>query len=225
MITATGKNLVRFDAVRKVYGTARHDRAALSDITFGMPRGTCAVVTGDAGSGKSTLLRLAAGLTAPTAGTVTLAGTAVGGLGRAAAGDLRRARIGYLTAEPGLVPGCSVLDNIMLPLGHSADRRQADSLMDQLGLTRVAHRVPAALSVRLRRRVALARALVIDPVLVVADEPTGGDPVALGSLVRWLRVRGHCLLIGTRDARPVSRWADQLLQLRTGRLDMSDFLE
>lgn len=214
-------DLVRFESVGKVHGTARAGRAALTDISFRMPRGACVVVTGDAGSGKSTLLRLAAGLAAPTTGTVTFAGTAVREPGAATGEPLRRGRIGFLSAQPRLVPGCSVLENITLPLGGSANldraqRGRVDALIDQLGLSRVKYRMPTELSERLRRRVALARVLVTDPELVIADEPTDGDPVTLVSLVRWLSVSGRSVLLATRDARPVARCADHLLRLSAG---------
>jgi putative ABC transport system ATP-binding protein len=215
----TGRDLIRFDSVHKTYRTARHGVPALVDVTFGIPRGGCVVVAGDAGAGKSTLLRCATGLVRPTTGQVIVAGTAVGALDPAAASKLRLRQVGYLQADPCLVPGRSVWDNIVLPPApRPVNLAWVAALVDRLGLTRLAHRSPADLSVRLRRRVALARALAADPALVVADEPTGGDPIALKSLVRWLRADRRALLVATRDAAPLSRCADQVLRLSNGRL-------
>ncbi|MFC8824288.1 ABC transporter ATP-binding protein [Streptomyces sp. NPDC057137] len=149
---------------------------ALHDVSLTVERGTFLAVMGPSGSGKSTLMHCAAGLDAPTGGSVRIDGQEIGGLNENRRTELRRERIGFVFQSYNLVPSLSVADNITLPLrlaGRAPDRQWLHALTERVGLSdRLSHR-PAELSGGQQQRAAIVRALVAKPAVVFADEPTG----------------------------------------------------
>ncbi|MFG2029712.1 ABC transporter ATP-binding protein [Streptomyces sp. NPDC048825] len=149
---------------------------ALDDVSLTVERGTFLAVMGPSGSGKSTLMHCAAGLDAPTAGSVRIDGHEIAGLNETRRTELRRERIGFVFQSYNLVPSLSVADNITLPLrlaGRAPDREWLRTLIERVGLAdRLTHR-PAELSGGQQQRAAIVRALVARPAVVFADEPTG----------------------------------------------------
>ncbi|MFC8076811.1 ABC transporter ATP-binding protein [Streptomyces sp. NPDC057307] len=149
---------------------------ALHDVSLTVERGTFLAVMGPSGSGKSTLMHCAAGLDAPTGGSVRIDGQEIGGLNENRRTELRRERIGFVFQSYNLVPSLSVADNITLPLrlaGRTPDRQWLHALTERVGLSdRLSHR-PAELSGGQQQRAAIVRALVAKPAVVFADEPTG----------------------------------------------------
>ncbi|GGJ97171.1 ABC transporter ATP-binding protein [Streptomyces camponoticapitis] len=149
---------------------------ALHDVSLTVERGTFLAVMGPSGSGKSTLMHCAAGLDAPTGGSVRIDGQEIGGLNENRRTELRRERIGFVFQSYNLVPSLSVADNITLPLrlaGRAPDREWLHTLTERVGLSdRLNHR-PAELSGGQQQRAAIVRALVAKPAVVFADEPTG----------------------------------------------------
>lgn len=149
---------------------------ALEDVSLTVERGTFLAVMGPSGSGKSTLMHCAAGLESPTSGSIRIDGQEISALDETRRTELRRERVGFVFQAYNLIPSLSVLDNILLPLrlaGRAPNRTWLDTLVQRVGLAdRLAHR-PAELSGGQQQRAALVRALVAEPAVVFADEPTG----------------------------------------------------
>ena len=197
---------------------------ALRGVSLGVLPGELVAVMGPSGSGKSTLLHLAGGLDEPTAGTVLVEGTDLGGLSRARLAALRRRSIGYVFQEFNLIPALTAAENVGLPRELDGVRlrdvrREAHAALEEVGLADEAGRFPDELSGGQRQRVAIARALVGPRRLVLADEPTGALDSRTGEWVlRLLRSRcdaGASGVLVTHEARHAA-WADRVVFLRDG---------
>jgi putative ABC transport system ATP-binding protein len=203
--------------------------AALRGVNLDVAAGEVVAVTGRSGSGKSTLLHVAAGLLRPASGTVHVLGQEVGALPDAAASSLRRKHIGLVLQHGLLVPELSVLANVTLPLVLEAthERASAQALaidwLTRLEVADLAAAFPGELSGGQSQRVAVARALVAGPALVLADEPTGsldsvGGEKLLDLLVSACRVGNRALVVVTHDNR-VAAVADREVRLLDGAVE------
>ncbi|WP_411134803.1 ABC transporter ATP-binding protein [Streptomyces sp. C10] len=202
----------------------RRGAVALHPVDLVVPRGRFLAVMGPSGSGKSTLLQCAAGLDRPTAGTVRIGGTDLSSLTEAALTRLRRERVGFVFQAHHLVPSLSVAENVALPLllgGTAGTERVRQGLAD-VGLGERGDAAPSELSGGQCQRVAVARALVTEPDIVFADEPTGSlDPATAQDVLVLLRRAvdrdGHTVVMVTHD--PVAAaWTDEALFLAGGRV-------
>jgi putative ABC transport system ATP-binding protein len=220
---------VRLDRVSKVYGRGEGAVVALDDVTLAFPSGSFTAVMGPSGSGKSTFLHTAAGLDAPTSGSVWLGGVDVGSLGEAARTVLRRDRVGFIFQAFNLLPSLTVEQNMRLPLrlaGRRPDREWVREVVERTGLeTRLRHR-PAQLSGGQQQRVAIARALLTRPEVVFADEPTGAlDSRTGGEVLGLLRhvvdALGQTVVMVTHDPLAAAR-ADRVLYLADGAVVAED---
>uniref|UniRef100_UPI002600E694 ABC transporter ATP-binding protein n=1 Tax=uncultured Corynebacterium sp. TaxID=159447 RepID=UPI002600E694 len=198
---------------------------AVENVTLTVESGEIAVVIGPSGSGKSTLLQLLAGLDRPDSGTVSIGGVDLGGLRDRALTRLRRERVGFIFQDFQLLPRMTARQNITLPLrlaGRSVDDAEVESLAETLGiLHRLDHR-PGELSGGQQQRVAVARALLGQPDIVFADEPTGAlDSATADDLVElftWAaRRRRQSFVIVTHDERIAAR-ADSVHRMTDGHL-------
>ena len=163
---------------------------ALRGVSLEVPKGQLTAVMGPSGSGKSTLMHILAGLDKPTAGEVTIAGTAISRLSDSDLTKLRRQHIGFIFQFFNLLPMLTAEENVLLPLsiaGVKPEREWVDQLIDRMGLTnRRTHR-PSELSGGQQQRVAIGRALVSRPTIVFADEPTGNlDSKTSGEILEVL---------------------------------------
>ena len=204
----------------------RH-HAVLDGITLALQSGETVALLGRSGSGKSTLLNLISGLAAPDAGHIRVEGVDVRALSERDLTLLRRRRIGFVYQFFNLITTLSVLDNVMLPL--ELDRRttredetRARALLAEAGLGGREESFPDRLSGGEQQRVALVRALIHEPALLLADEPTGNldsetGGVVLDLLDRLVQRAGHGMLLVTHS-REIARRADRILTLRDGRL-------
>jgi lipoprotein-releasing system ATP-binding protein len=202
-LTATG--------VAKDYPTRTGPLHVLRDVNLSLSRGDALAVVGPSGSGKSTLLHMLGTLDRPTAGTITLEGTDPFSLPEGELAAFRNRRVGFVFQDHHLLPQCSVLENVLVPTLVSRDTKPQDTeayarqLLDRVGLAgRLDHR-PAELSGGERQRVAVARALVLKPVLLLADEPTGNldrkNATAVGELLLELhRQENNILVVVTHSA-------------------------
>ncbi|MCO1614762.1 ABC transporter ATP-binding protein [Micromonospora tulbaghiae] len=202
---------------------------ALHDVSLTVRPGECVAVLGPSGSGKSTLLNLLAALDRPDAGTVTVAGTRLERLGEAASARFRRAHVGLVFQFFNLLDDLTVLDNVLLPAQLAgaparASRAHAASLLDSLGIARHAQAYPGRLSGGERQRVAVARALINRPALLLADEPTGALDTASGEDVRRLldelHRSGQTIVLVTHDLRLAEASAGRTIRLRDGRVEV-----
>jgi putative ABC transport system ATP-binding protein len=204
-----------------------HRRTVVESISFGIVRGELAVLRGPSGSGKTTLLALLGAMLSPTSGEVLLDGEPTSRLRESHRAEVRRSKVGFLFQDDQLIPGMSARDNILLPCipdgVELADERRADSLIERFGLEQVQGSSSEALSGGERQRVAMARALMRNPPILLLDEPTAHlDDAQARSLVQTLAslaAEDRALLVATHDPRVVA--ADgvrRVLDLAGGRL-------
>jgi len=198
----------------------------LRGITCRVPRGRCAFIVGPSGSGKSTLLYLMGALDRPTAGTIRVEGRELTAMSEREQNEYRREKIGFVFQAFNLIANLTALDNVLvpfLPVGVTPEqRRKAADLLTQVGLgDRLDHR-PKHMSGGEQQRVAIARAVIKDPVLVLADEPTGElDRKAGDEIYRILRKlqaeRRSTLVVVTHDRRFITP-EDLVLEIEDGQL-------
>jgi ABC-type lipoprotein export system ATPase subunit len=219
-----GAPVLRARGLRKEYGKGEGLVRAVDGVSLDVGRGETVAVMGPSGCGKSTLLHLLGGLDRPTGGDVWLAGQDLRRLGERGLARLRRDAIGFVFQAFHLMDELTAAENVELPAllaGRSprAARRRAAELLERVGLADRARFLPAALSGGQRQRVAIARALVSDPLVVLADEPTGNldseSTVEVLRLFESLHVAGHTLVIVTHDSR-IAATADRLIGMRDG---------
>jgi len=170
--------LIELHDVTRTYVMAGQPHTVLSGVTLTIPAGQFAAIMGPSGSGKSTLLHILGLLDRPTSGRYRLAGRDTGGLTDDDLSGLRNQAIGFVFQSFYLVPYATALDNVLLPGLYSPTpghvlRRRAEELLEKVGLTAQAGHKPSQLSGGQQQRVALARSLINDPDLILADEPTG----------------------------------------------------
>jgi putative ABC transport system ATP-binding protein len=215
--------LLRTEGLTKTYPDGRVN--ALVDVSVGIRRGEYIAIMGPSGSGKSTLLNLLGALDRPSAGEVYFEGRPLRELG-----DLdhfRSQKIGFVFQSFYLLPTLTAVENVQIPmfegpLGASARAHKAGELLAAVGMGHRAHHVPGQLSVGERQRVAIARALANDPVLLLADEPTGNLDSHTAAEVLDLfaalhRDRGMTLAVVTHSAEVAER-AERVVRLRDGRV-------
>ncbi|MEW5960015.1 MAG: ABC transporter ATP-binding protein [Chloroflexota bacterium] len=196
---------------------------ALDEVTLTVARGEWLGVMGPSGSGKTTLLNLIGCLDRPSAGRLVVAGSDVTTLDQAGLTRFRREHIGLVFQQFHLVPYLTALENVMLAqYFHSlADEAEARGAMERVGLGDRLHHLPAQLSGGEQQRVCIARALINQPTLILADEPTGNldqsNEERVMTLLRELHGAGHTLIVVTHDPL-IGRLADRLVYLDHGRV-------
>jgi len=220
--------VIEFRNVRKLYPQGTRQIAALDGVSLKIDRGGFTCLTGPSGSGKSTFLHLAGGLDLPTSGEVLLEGTATSSRNDDDLTLLRRRRLGFVFQFFNLIPSLSVAENVALPLllegGRPADvEGRVAPLLERVGLAARRASAPDELSGGEMQRVAVARALVADPAIVLADEPTGNLDSATGRGILELlhavaREDGRTVVVVTHDP-SAARFADRLVRLRDGRVE------
>jgi ABC-type lipoprotein export system ATPase subunit len=217
--------VVAAEGVVKTYGEGRAARRVLDGASLHVHAGEVVAILGRSGTGKSTFLHLIGGLDRPEAGMISVGGERVTGASERALSRLRRARIGFVFQFFHLLPELSGEANVLLAgrvrgASNGAGAR-AQALIDQLGLRSVAGSLPHQLSGGEQQRFAIARALVNDPAVLLADEPTGNlDVVAGAEVLRLLRAgadEGRAVVMVTHEA-AAANIADRVLTLRDGLL-------
>ena len=208
-LPAAAPPLIRVRHLSKGYVRGGQAIPVLLDIDLTVAPGEFVALMGPSGSGKSTLLNLIAGIDKPSSGTIEIGGVDIAGLGEGALADWRAANVGFIFQFYNLLPVLSAFDNVELPLlltGLSARQRhqRVAAVLDLVGLSDRAEHYPSELSGGQQQRVAIARAVVTDPMLIVADEPTGdldrvtGEDV-LSLLDRLVHELGKTIVMVTHD--------------------------
>jgi putative ABC transport system ATP-binding protein len=211
----------------KVYGTGETAVRALDGVSIEIGRGEMLAIMGPSGSGKSTLLHLLGALETPSSGTIALAGRRYEGLDDAELTALRRETIGFVFQFFNLLPALSAEENVMLPAliagrGDEAMRSRASQLLARVGLSARSSHLPSELSGGEQQRVSIARALLMEPELVLADEPTGNlDSRSSAEVLELLgelnRAEGHTIVMVTHDPAAAAT-ARRVIFLRDGRV-------
>jgi putative ABC transport system ATP-binding protein len=218
--------MVQLTNVSKNYGNKRKVRA-LRDVELHVASGERVALVGPSGSGKSTLLNLICGLDEPTTGTVIVAGAVLSELSDDARTRMRREKIGMIFQTFNLLPTLTALENVGLPLrlqgiAKRETERRAFSMLERVGLKERATHRPDELSGGESQRLAIARALVFNPPLLLGDEPTGNLDSATGEEILGLLDELHreqrCTLLLVTHNASVAGYCDRILTLRDGQI-------
>jgi len=219
--------VIRLEDVRKIYVMGVEEVRALDGVTLDFNHGSFWAIMGPSGSGKSTMLNLLGCLDRPTSGTYDLAGQDVGSLTDDELSDIRLERIGFIFQSFNLIQQLTVRENIEMPMYYQGKPQhecaaRAEELADLVGLgDRLNHR-PTELSGGQQQRVAIARSLVNDPKILLADEPTGNLDSATGeqimNLLIDLHASGRTIIMVTHEPE-VAEHAEHQLHMRDGKID------
>jgi putative ABC transport system ATP-binding protein len=211
--------LVQIENLRKDFGTV----CALDGVSFNVDAGEWIAIMGPSGSGKTTLINILGGLDTPTSGRARIDGTDVARLDESGLARFRAEKIGFIFQQFHLVPYLTALENVMLAqyFHSTTDESQAREALGRVGLANRIEHLPGQLSGGEQQRVAVARALINHPKLVLADEPTGNldeanEEIVL-RLLRELHSEGHTILMVTH-APSIGELADRRIDLAHGRL-------
>ena len=223
--------LLSVQNVTKQYRKGDQTITPLRDVSLDVEAGDFVSLMGASGSGKSTLLNLVASIDRPTAGRVVVNGTDITQLSRSRLARWRSAHVGYIFQLCNLIPVLTAYENVelpllLLPLPRAERRRRVGVALEAVGLSDRAEHYPRQLSGGQEQRVGIARAIVTDPTLLVADEPTGdldakSAEEIMALLVELQKGLGKTILMVTHDPR-AARWAQRVLHLEKGRLVEGD---
>jgi putative ABC transport system ATP-binding protein len=217
--------MIELRRVSKTVRSGDHQLTILHETDLVVTAGRRLAIVGPSGSGKSTLLGLIAGLDAPSTGSILIDGTEITTLGEDELARLRGEKIGFVFQSFHLIPSLTALENVLVPM-EIAGRRDAlargRALLGEVGLEDRGHHYPSQLSGGEQQRIAIARALSNEPVLVLADEPTGNLDSSTGHHIIELllainRRRGTTLVVVTHDVE-IASMADARIDLRDGRV-------
>ncbi len=204
----------------KTYKMGAEEINALQDVNFKVEEGSFLAVMGPSGSGKSTLLHLAGILDLPTKGEITLGGKKVVELSGKEQAHLRRSQIGFVFQRFNLLSQLTALENVMLPM-MKPDKEKGKEILDRVGLEGKYDRLPTQLSGGEEQRVAIARSLANDPILILADEPTGEldtkNSRMIMDLLTELNKEGMTIIIVTHDPM-AAEYAQNTVQMRDGKI-------
>lgn len=218
-------DILRIEHLSKIYGKGDTEVRALDDVSFTVPKGQFVAIIGPSGSGKSTLLHILGGVDTPTDGHVYVDGTDITTLDETALAIFRRRQIGLIYQFYNLIPILTVEENMTLPLlldGKKVDQAHFDSLVQMLGLQHRLGHLPSELSGGQQQRVSIGRALMNNPAILLADEPTGNlDSKNSKEIVELLRQFNKALnqtvIIITHDER-IALDADRVIAVEDGKI-------
>lgn len=217
--------IVKVEHLSKVYGKGDTAVHALDDVSFSIEQGQFVAIVGPSGSGKSTLLHILGGVDTPTGGKVHIGDTDISKLDETALAIFRRRQIGLIYQFYNLIPILTVEENMTLPLlldGKKPDRQMLHTLVSTLGLSERLHHLPNQLSGGQQQRVSIGRALLNNPALMLADEPTGNldsenSKEIIALLRRFNREFNQTVVVITHDER-IALSADRVISVQDGKI-------
>lgn len=218
--------LIRTENVEKIYQMGKVKVTAIRDMSFEIEQGSYTAVMGVSGSGKSTLLHILGCLDTPTNGKYFLEGELVSNFNFNKLAEIRNKKIGFVFQTFNLLPNMNVLENVELPLlysgfGKKERRKMAKKVLDEVGLSKRLKHKPSELSGGERQRTAIARALVNNPSIILADEPTGNLDTTSGSSImnifQYLYEQGHTIIVVTHDQN-IAKMTDNIIKISDGKI-------
>lgn len=223
--------ILRVENLSKIYGKGETAVKALDNVSFTVQKGEFIAVVGPSGSGKSTLLHILGGVDRPTSGKVYIEDTDIYSLDETRLAIFRRRQIGLIYQFYNLIPVLNVKENITLPLlldGRQPDKSQLDELVSTLGLSDRLDYLPNQLSGGQQQRVSIGRAIISNPALMLADEPTGNlDSKNSSEIIGLLRLlnqkRKQTLIVITHDER-IALQADRIITIEDGRITRDEVI-
>lgn len=223
--------ILRVENLSKIYGKGETAVKALDNVSFTVEKGEFIAVIGPSGSGKSTLLHILGGVDRPTSGKVFIENTDIYALDETRLAIFRRRQIGLIYQFYNLIPVLNVKENILLPLlldGRRADKAELDELITTLGLADRLDYLPNQLSGGQQQRVSIGRAIISNPALMLADEPTGNlDSKNSSEIISLLRLlnqeRKQTLIVITHDER-IALQADRIIAIEDGRITRDEVI-
>ncbi len=217
--------ILKVQNLSKVYGKGDTQIKALDDVSFSVEKGEFVAIVGPSGSGKSTLLHILGGVDTPSSGQVLVDGTDICALDQTKLAIFRRRQIGLIYQFYNLIPILNVEENITLPLlldGRSLDAARLQEIVTTLGLADRVKHLPNQLSGGQQQRVSIGRALINNPALILADEPTGNldsnNSKEIIALLKLSNQRYHQTLIVVTHDRDIALQADRLISFGDGRI-------
>ena len=223
--------VLRVSQCCRIYGHGSLAVRALDHVSFQVRRGEFIAIIGPSGSGKSTLMHILGGVDRPDQGQVIVEGTEITSLNETQLAVFRRRQVGLIYQFYNLIPVLTVQENIMLPLlldGRRSDPATVEALLEQLGLTKQRNLLPSQLSGGQQQRVSIGRALIHQPAILLADEPTGNldsrnSQQVMTMLRRANRQRNQTCIVITHDEN-IALQADRILVLEDGRIVKDEVL-
>ncbi|MBM6918722.1 ABC transporter ATP-binding protein [Intestinimonas butyriciproducens] len=221
--------ILRVEHLSKVYGKGETRVRALDDVSFSVKKGEFVAIIGPSGSGKSTLLHILGGVDRPSGGKVYVENTHIYQLNESKLAVFRRRQIGLIYQFYNLIPVLNVEENLTLPLlldGHKVDEKRLSELVQSLGLQNRLRHLPNQLSGGQQQRVSIGRALINNPAIVLADEPTGNldsknSAEIIGLLKMFHKEYQQTLIVITHDER-IALQADRIISIEDGRISRDE---
>ena len=221
--------ILRVEHLSKVYGKGETQVCALNDVSFSVNKGEFVAIIGPSGSGKSTLRHILGGVDRPSGGKVYVENTDIYRLNESKLAVFRRRQIGLIYQFYNLIPVLNVEENMTLPLlldGHKVDEKRLSELVQSLGLQNRLRHLPNQLSGGQQQRVSIGRALINNPAIVLADEPTGNldsknSAEIIGLLKMFHKEYQQTLIVITHDER-IALQADRIISIEDGRISRDE---
>jgi putative ABC transport system ATP-binding protein len=220
-------SIIQITNLSKIYKTgADIETAALSDISLTIHKGEFVAIMGPSGSGKSTLMHILGALDLPTKGKYFLDGQNVEAMSEDELSEIRNKKIGFIFQAYNLLPRTSAMDNVMLPMSYAGVPEQeqigkAKTFLELVGLKDRMHHTSNQLSGGQQQRVAIARSLVMDPAILLADEPTGNIASAqadeIMSIFQHLNEKGHTIIMITHEL-DIAQYAKRIIHIKDGKI-------
>lgn len=223
--------MVKIENLSKIYGSGDAEVRALDNVSFTVEKGEFVAIIGPSGSGKSTLLHLLGGVDRPTSGKVYIDNTDIYGLNESKLAIFRRRHIGLIYQFYNLIPTLNVEENITLPQlldGRAVDKAQLNEIIATIGLGNRLSHLPNKLSGGQQQRVSIGRALITNPAIILADEPTGNlDSKNSEEIMELLKLSnkkyGQTLILITHDER-IALQADRIIAIEDGKITRNEVI-
>ena len=216
--------MLRAENIERTYHAGSVDVPALKNCTLEFGQGEFTAIIGKSGSGKSTLLRILGSVDEPDTGSVIIAGKKITGMKDKELSEFRRRNIGYIYQDYSLFPEFTAYENVVMPIlidGKKPDENEVDDLLEELGISHCKNKFPSQMSGGEQQRIAIARALITHPAVILADEPTGALDQKTGhevlELLKEINRTGKTVVIVTHDEN-IARMTDRIITISDGKI-------